>query len=355
MEYIVPGNIITYWDATKNNQAKYMGEMLFQPKQQFGTELTKVGGRSGLPVQLKASAFDTPTTFRDRISAEVKTQTMPYFKEGMTIDEKTRQNLLNIAAAGNADVLMPLMDNIFDDTNNLLRGARVVRERMAMQLLSTGTIDVASNGVNLTYDYGIDEHQKVQSVDDWSDTTNAKPLQEIQNWVTDFKIRYGITLDGAIMSTKTFGYIVNNKNVKIQLYPNSDDPSGVMVQNAVVKQLIKETTGVTIYTYDESYATQVKGAGKRFFPDNVITFISGGVLGNMMFGTTPAQADLLTGSLDGSNVSITDTGVSVLTRKLSDPVNIQTIVSQICMPAFNSDVENGAGAILIANVVKPVA
>ena len=41
---------------------------------------------------------------------------------------------------------------------------------------------------------------------------------------------------------------------------------------------------------------------------------------------------------------------AVTNKILDDPVNIETIVSQICLPSFSSDVEGGAGAILIANV-----
>ena len=86
-DIMTPGNVISYWDARKGVQ-NYMGEMLFPHTKQLGTELTKIGGREGIPVELKASAFDTQTTFRDRLSIETRTQTMPFFKEGMKIDEK---------------------------------------------------------------------------------------------------------------------------------------------------------------------------------------------------------------------------------------------------------------------------
>ena len=351
-DLITPGKVITYWDDSKADQSNYIGDYLFPPAKQLGIELTKIGGRAGVPVILKSSAFDTPTTFRDRVSVETRTTSMPYFKEGMTIDEKIRQQILQVQAGGNGAQLMTLMNNIFDDTNNLLRGARVMREYMAMSLLSTGRIPVMSNGVQLEYNYGIDEnHQKVKASTDWSDTENAKPLQEIQDWVADFRIKYGVPLAGAILTSKTFGYLSHNKYLIKQLYPNTTDPSGIMIRNDLVKQLVQETTGVRLFVYDEIYATQVKGGNKKFFPDNVVTFIPAGTLGNMMFGTTPAEADMSTGMLTSSQVSITDTGVAVMTKRIDDPINIQTIVSQLCMPSFNSDIEGGAGSILIADVV----
>ena len=351
-DIVTPGNVISYYDSRMANQDTYMGEMLFPATKQLGTELTKIGGRAGVPVELKASAFDVQATFRDRLSVETRTQTMPFFKEGMRVDEKIRQQLLNLASAGNAQVLAPLVRNIFDDTSNLLRGARVTRERMVMELISTGKIAINNNGVAMEYDYGIDEdYQKVKVAKAWSDTENSNPLKDMRDWVEDFKIRYGVTLGYAVMTSKTFSYIANNKNVIKQLYPTVTDPSGLMIRNEQVKQLVLDTVGVRILINNNIYATQVRGANKKFFPDNVVSFLpDSGVLGNMVFGTTPEEVDLLNSALTSAKVQITDTGVAVKTSVSYDPVNVNTIVSQICLPSFNSDVEGGAGLILIAKV-----
>lgn len=351
-DIVTPGNVISYYDSRMANQDTYMGEMLFPATKQLGTELTKIGGRAGVPVELKASAFDVQATFRDRLSVETRTQTMPFFKEGMRVDEKIRQQLLNLASAGNAQVLAPLVRNIFDDTSNLLRGARVTRERMVMELISTGKIAINNNGVAMEYDYGIDEdYQKVKASEAWSDTENSNPLKDMRDWVEDFKIRYGVTLGYAVMTSKTFSYIANNKNVIKQLYPTVTDPSGLMIRNEQVKQLVLDTVGVRILINNNIYATQVRGANKKFFPDNVVSFLpDSGVLGNMVFGTTPEEVDLLNSALTSAKVQITDTGVAVKTSVSYDPVNVNTIVSQICLPSFNSDVEGGAGLILIAKV-----
>ena len=351
-DIVTPGNVISYYDSRMANQDTYMGEMLFPATKQLGTELTKIGGRAGVPVELKASAFDVQATFRDRLSVETRTQTMPFFKEGMRVDEKIRQQLLNLASAGNAQVLAPLVRNIFDDTSNLLRGARVTRERMVMELISTGKIAINNNGVAMEYDYGIDEdYQKVKVAKAWSDTENSNPLKDMRDWVEDFKIRYGVTLGYAVMTSKTFSYIANNKNVIKQLYPTVTDPSGLMIRNEQVKQLVLDTVGVRILINNNIYATQVRGANKKFFPDNVVSFLpDSGVLGNMVFGTTPEEVDLMNSALTSAKVQITDTGVAVKTSVSYDPVNVNTIVSQICLPSFNSDVEGGAGLILIAKV-----
>ena len=42
----------------------------------------------------------------------------------------------------------------------------------------------------------------------------------------------------------------------------------------------------------------------------------------------------MTGSV--ANVSITDTGVAVTTVQKADPVQVETIVSMICLPSFEA-------------------
>lgn len=352
-DLITPGNVISYWDDFRAKQTNYMGELLFPSKQQLGMKITKIGGRAGLPVELKPSAFNAQATYRDRLSVETSSQSMAFFRERMSIDEETRQRILEVMSGGNANVMVPLLNNIFDDTNNLIAGARVARERMAMQLISTGTISISAGGVEMEYDYGIDDAtQKYTVQTSWSDP-DADILEEIQNIKDDFNTRHGINLAYMVMTTKTFSYFVNNKGIRQTLYPNSPAATEIHIRRDAIKELILASVGITVFINDNVYATQVGGGAKKFFPDNVVTFLPDGfVLGNMVFGTTPEQADLMTNQATTAKVSITDTGVAVVTNVVPHPVNIETMVSQICLPSFSSDVENGAGAILIAKVVK---
>ena len=62
------------------------------------------------------------------------------------------------------------------------------------------------------------------------------------------------------------------------------------------------------------------------------TLIPDGTLGNTWFGTTPEESDLLTSGV--ANVSIVDTGVAITTVTETDPVNVNTKVTMICLPDF---------------------
>ena len=151
-DIVTPANITAYWDNSSASQESYMGDFLFPVKKIAGIELNKIGGRAGLPVALKESMFDTQATYRDRQSIEVQKSKMPFFRERMKVDEELRQQILAIS---NDAILNTYVNRIFDDANNLIKGAKVSRERMAMQLISTGKVKLNGNGVKLEYDYHI--------------------------------------------------------------------------------------------------------------------------------------------------------------------------------------------------------
>ena len=347
-ELVTPANIVAYWDNTKANQSTYLGERLFPSTQIRGLELSKIGGRAGLPVQLKASAFDTQAPYRDRMSIEVTKKKMPFFRERMKVDEETRQQILAIS---NDQILRGYATRIFDDANNLLRGARATRERMAMELISTGHVKINGNGVKLDYDYGLSAKQIVKPSVAWTDTANSKPLQDLSDWVDFARTFFHVNLGYAVMTTKTFNLIKASESVVATLYPLAISTANQFVTANQVKELVLNAVGIQILINDNAYADSVGGAAKAFFPDNVVSLLPvGNSVGNMVFGTTPEEVDLASNIKTASNTRIVDTGVAVYSRIIDHPVNREVIVSQICLPSFGADVENGAGSILIGKV-----
>lgn len=347
-DYITPANLLAYWDNKKADQSTYMGEMLFPATKIQGLELNKVGGRSGLPVRLKASAFDTQATYRDRLSVEVTKQKMPFFRERMKVDEETRQQILAIS---NDQILRSYIARIFDDAGNLLRGSRATRERMAMELISTGHVKIDGNGVKLDYNYNLSNKQKVKASVAWTDTDNSKPVQDLIDWVDYCRTDLYVPMGYVVMNTRTFNLIKKSKSTLAILFPTATQIASQIVTSQQVKDLLLSATGLQVLINDSFYADEVGGAGKLFYPDGVCTLLPvGGKLGNMVFGTTPEEIDLLSDPKTSGNTRITDTGVAVYTRLIDHPVNREVIVSQICLPSFGADVDGGAGSILIAKI-----
>src|SRR5690625_2620730 len=105
--------IATYYEDSASNRIPYLGETLFPARKQLGLDLSWIKGFNGLPVQLKPSAFDSKATLRDRIGVNKIDSEMPFFREGMRIGEKERQDILRLMDASNSQTLMPVLNRIY--------------------------------------------------------------------------------------------------------------------------------------------------------------------------------------------------------------------------------------------------
>lgn len=342
--------IESYWTEIPNKSTEKLAE-LFPAKKQLGMELKYIKGRRGVPVEIRLSALDSKTMLRDRRSLKEISTKLPFFKEGIMIDEDLRQKLLMVIATGNQTYIDAVLGEIFADEVSLLNGARVSRERMRAQLISTGAINVANNGQTYTYDYGMEEYQKVDISNDankvWSDTEKSDPIGDLSDWADKMLTKTGIRPTIAIMRSSTFKLIQKNKKVATMLYPLTNG-SGIITKAMVLNE-IQTLTGITVREYDDVYGTvgtDGKEANAFYFPENVVTLIPNITLGNTVFGTTPEEADLQT-SPEIANVRIVDTGVAITTMKQADPVNVETKVSEMVMPSFEQ-----ADKVFIVTVAK---
>lgn len=346
-ELINPNNLVAYWDGTKADQRNYLGERLFPARKVEGLELSKISGRAGVPVTLKASSFDTQATYRERQSIEVQKTNLLLFRERFVIDETTRQRLLSTTSQ---PVLNNLVNYIFDDAADLRRGARATREKMIMQLISTGHVKIEGNGVKADYDYGMNKAQKVSAAVAWGDTANSKPLQDLADWVDYAQTKYGLSMGYVVMSPRTFTLMKSSESIAFALYPTATNANRMFVTSQQVKDIVAATTGLTVLVYKETYKDELNGPEKPFYPEGVVTLMpASGTLGNMFFGTTPEEADMRYGSRN-SNTTIIDTGVALYTMFNQHPITTEILCSQVCLPAFQSDVQGGCGTILVGKI-----
>ena len=160
--------IASYWEEMEVNREPFLGESLFPNQKKLGLSLSWLKGSSGLPVALKLSAFDAKAIPRARIGVDKVTADMPFFKESMYVDEEQRQELNKVLETGNMAYIDAIVNRIFDDEATLIEAAAVARERMRMQLLSSGAISMANNGQAYTYDYGLGNDQKVTPQTAWN-------------------------------------------------------------------------------------------------------------------------------------------------------------------------------------------
>lgn len=327
-DIITSTEIASYWELMTQDRAPYLGEELFPNEKKLGLKLDWLKGSSGLPIVLKASAFDVKAVPRPRIGFEKLSAQMPFFKESKYIDEELRQQLNMIIETGNQAYIDTISNRIFADETELLEGAAAQRERMRMMMLTTGVISMKSNGQVYEYDYRIPEGHKKTVTKSWSDQT-ATIMDDIRKAQDIIREDTGVELTRAVTTSKVIGYMRNNTEIKKSIAILTDGQG--FISDSKVVSYIKDELGITIAVYDKKYKDE-DGNTQNYVPEDTFTLIPDGTLGNTWFGTTPEESDLLTSGV--ANVSIVDTGVAITTVNETDPVNVNTKVTMICLPDF---------------------
>lgn len=327
-DIVTAENVVGFYEESTDGDIQPLGASLFPRKKQLGLELSFIKGKGGVPVVLKPSAFDVKAPLRDRVGLESMKTDMPFFKEAMMIKERDRQDLMTMLQTGNGPYIQMITEKIFDDEKALIDGAASQEERLRMQLLTQGKIAVSANNVDMEYDYGMPAENKLKPVKVWSDPT-ANVGKDIIKWVTDAK-KKGHTLTRALTNTSTIINLMENTGIAKEILATQGGAG--TVTPAMIGQWASAKFGITILLNDEVFIDE-EGAEKQYVPDGIFTLLPNGALGNTMFGTTPEEADLMSGQTD-AQVSIVNLGVAVTTSKRIDPVNVETKVSMITLPSF---------------------
>lgn len=321
--------LTAYWEELTQDEAPYIGEELFPNDKKRGISLKWLKGARGLPVVLKTSAFDVHAIPRARIGFEKLTAEMPYFKESTYIDEELRQELNLVLETGNQAYIDSVMNKIFDDETRLLRGAAAARERMRMMALTTGVVSMSANGQAFSFDYGVTHKGNAKVA--WSDHANADPIEDIRAAKEQIQDETGAVITRAMCDGVTWRDIRNNEKIKKAIFVLTNGAGAI--SDKQLRQYLKDELDIDVVINDKRYKDENEATAK-FMPSNTFVMFPDGDLGKTWFGTTPAESDLMSGSV--ANVSITDTGVAVTTVQKADPVQVETIVSMICLPSFEA-------------------
>lgn len=319
--------IVAYWETISQDREPYLLTEMFPADKKLGLDLSFIKGSSGLPAVLKLSAFDVKAIPRDRIGFEKLQAEMPFFKESLYVDEKLRQELNMVLETGNQAYIDVVMNRVFADEIQLLEAASAARERMRAMALTTGAVTLASNGQAYTYDYQMpDSHKLTNASFNDADYDIAGYINEVLDTVEDDT---GVRPNRGLVSRAEWNKMKNNTLIKKNIYVLTNGVG--TVNDNTLRDYLYDQTGVEFVVYAKRYKDENK-ITKRFIPDDLVVLFPAGSLGKTWFGTTPEESDLMTGS--AANVTITDTGVAVTTVKMTDPVNVETKVTQICLPSF---------------------
>lgn len=327
-DLVTSNDIVSYWTAKNENTLPLLGETLFPIRKRLGSKLEWVKGAKNQPVALKLSSYDAKAIRRDRKGIEKYDTEMPFFKESKYIDEKMRQDLNNMIASGNKEVIDQILVNIYDDEAELIGASDVSLERMRMEALTTGTITLSSNGQSYSYDYGVPAEQKKTVATSWSDPS-ADIIGEITDYVEYMKTQ-GVNITRAVCNSSVAKLFRTNTAIKNAVYVFANGT--VNVTSARALDYIYNETGVKIYVYDNVYVDE-SGNAVKYIPDDTFVMFPDGDLGLTNLGTTPEESDLMN-KVNSADVALVNEGVAVTTSQIVDPVNVETKVSMVALPSF---------------------
>lgn len=340
---LTPKSVGLVWEGQADSAKPRLGEAFFPSVKQYSSDISWFVGEIKQAPLLKPSAFGAKAELRDRASfSRVQTE-LPFFREGVLVTEKDRRELMRAKATGDAYV-NEVLAKIFDDTNNLIEGAMDVAELMRMQLISSAgspSIDIgyesANGDVEVKYNYDPDGSfatnnyvEIATATEQWSDTENADPIKNIVDAISAIQATGQGKPNLAICSPKVLKMLVNNK--KIKGYVTAANASGLMpyITEAMVVNLIKDLTGVTVIAYDRKY-TDYKGEVKPFYPENMFTLLPDMPLGQTVYGTT-TEEDML----EAHRFYVVNNGITITFHEEVDPIVHKIYATQLVLPKFQN-------------------
>ena len=328
---ITSADIATYWNTLQQQEAPYLGEVLFPNVRRENDTLTWYRGDTRAPQALKPSAFGAQTVVRDRQGFRKMTTNTNFYKEGKYIDEKIRQELVRVQSSPIQGQKEIILGRIFKDDVELLRGAALTREIQRMQVLQTGKYSASGNGQTYAEDYQMKQTHIATAAKAWG-TDGASPIDDIRRAKDQIGTDEGITITRAIMNQKTFDVLLADQQLKATILANNANTALATVPQRVMLSWIQDEYGLTIQVYDKVYTD---GSGlKRFIEDGNVIFLPEGNLGTTAFAPTPEEIDLMASTQ--ADVTIVDDGVAVTTTMVTDPVTKLVRVSQNFAPTFEA-------------------
>lgn len=338
--------IAAYLTEAQSNKIPFLGEAYFPNKKKMGIDLKWLKSHKGLGVALKPSNFDAIPTIRPRGQAQMTKEQMPLFRESMIVKEHDLMELSRIADVDDP-FLQPVLDSMYDDVNNLVDGADISAEIMRMNLLAPVggdmkiTVGFADN-TKYSYDYDEDGAWKsnnflaLTGTDTWDKPTTAKPLNDIREAVK-YLASIGVTATGIIGNSNTFDYLLESDQVKNAVISITGQVINFM-DESTVDEVFKRKLKLSRIVYDKMYE-DYNGDQKKFYPDDYVTIVGNGALGNTWRGTTPEELTTIGNFMNVPqapvDITVLDNGIAVAIQNEYKPsFTVTTTASQIALPSF---------------------
>lgn len=285
-------------------------------------------------------AFDAESPIGARPGVETRSGALPPISEKLPLTEGEQLEL--DALYRNMD--RALVDQLFDDAATEARRVAGRLELARGEVLSTGQITIAENGLDLdTVDFGVPASHIVASAAAHS-TPSTDVLGDLFNWRDEYVATNGFAPGAILTSTSVRNGWGRNEGFRQLSGSILGTPS--RVSTSQITSVFEEYDLPPIFTYDRK-AVGVDGVERRIIPEGTVIFLppQGERLGNTQLGVT-AEARRLASARAIANEDLA--GMVAVTMISDDPVTTWTKVAAIGLPVLDNP-----DALMIADVTGP--
>ena len=133
------------------------------------------------------------------------------------------------------------------------------------------------------------------------------------------------------MNSNTFDYLIDNAQVRNNILAQNTT-AVIEMTDENVKSVIKARTGLEIVIYDKMYKDYA-GNEVYFYPNDKVTLLPEGSIGETWFGTTPEERTAI--QVADVDVSMYGTGIAVAVKtEYGPPAKTVTTASEIVLPSY---------------------
>lgn len=337
--------IALYRTETASNREPFLLESYFPNRKKMSDDIDFFKIHKGLSEALKRSNYDALPEVRPRGQVRAVKERMPLFRESMVVKESDAAAVLR-AMDSNDPFLQPIIDSIYNDVDTLLEGAEVSAEWLRSQLFAPidGEMKISLPSVDnmiSTYDYDSDKSWKnnnyleITGASDKWDQPTAKPLNDIRQAIQHLASS-GITATTIIGNSTTFDYLLENDQIKSAI-PTILGQTFNFVDESTIEEVLRRRLGVEWIPYNKMF-TDYNGTQRKFYPDDYVTILGNGTLGNTWRGATPEELtaiEFMGAPQAPADITVLDSGVAVAIQTKYEPARkVITTASQIVLPSF---------------------
>lgn len=293
-----------------------------------------------LPVMASVQAFGAEAEIASRDGAEKVTGEIPTIKRKIPLNGRALVALRR-EGAGDLDFVR---NQLYNDLDNMIDAVEARVEKMRIDAITTGKIELAENGVIMTVDYGVPaEHKETLTGDSrWSIHDKATPITDIQEWTDKIVADTGIRPERALTSNTVVANLLKCAEVRQLIYGDLGGSRAISINQ--LNALMETMNLPRIATYDEQVRRQ-KADGTyetlRFFPEDKFVLLPGQPLGETLDG--PTEDAMLDADIEATEIA----GIYAAVYKQSmDPPVIETKAAACRIPTFPM-----ADSIFIATVL----